>query len=171
MLGIPAVCIGAAALLAAAACDLTWRLVPNILPLLLAGAALALRATEGLAGLALSGTMAFGLAVPLGLAWQRGIIGGGDAKLALSTILFVPVASIAHFVLATALIGGVLAAGFLVLRPLLPQRLAPAGRGTPLPRRLLAIEAWRIRRGSLPYAAAIAGGALFTLARAPAPWG
>lgn len=151
---------GSALLCAAALYDLGWRLVPNRLPLALAGAGLVLRAGEGLDALLASLVGALVVAALLGAAWWRGLLGGGDAKLGVAAGLFVPPQALAAFVLATALAGGVLALLFLALRPLLPARIAPAGRAAPLLRRLARAEAFRIRRGVLPYAVAIAAGAI-----------
>lgn len=157
---VPALLIGIAALLAAALYDLGWRLIPNALPATLAGAGVALRLAEGLgallAGLA-TGAVALLL---LGLLWRAGFLGGGDAKLAAAGSVFLAPAAVPQAALATALAGGVLALLYLALRPLLPKRQAPAGRTSPMLVRFACVEAWRVRRGSLPYAVAIAAGVL-----------
>jgi prepilin peptidase CpaA len=163
-----AAALGVSALVAAALFDLGWRLIPNALPVLLALGGLAMRAGDGTPGHALA--VAAGAAVLLGLAWSAGLIGGGDAKLATAAALFVPPAGVAAFALATALAGGVLALAYIALRPLVPTRPVPAGRARGLAIRLAVAEARRIHRGSLPYAVAIAAGALVTAYAGGPPW-
>lgn len=157
LLAVPA---GILALVVAGLCDLGWRLIPNALPATLAGAGITLRLAEGLAALLL-GLATFALALLLlGLLWRLGFLGGGDAKLAASGSIFLAPALVPQAALATALAGGVLALLYLALRPLLPKRHAPAGRTRPMLVRFARVEAWRVRRGSLPYAVAIAAGVL-----------
>lgn len=170
MLDLLALSVGIVALLAAAACDLAFRLIPNALPVLVALAGAGLRLSQGVSALLLGLLLAAGLGALLLLAWRRGLLGGGDLKLLVACALFLPAALLAPFLLATALAGGVIALVHLGLRPLLPARLGPAPRGAALPRRLLRAEAWRIRRGALPYAAAIAAGAIAALATEASPW-
>ncbi|WP_338333248.1 prepilin peptidase [Acetobacter sp. LMG 32666] len=85
--------------------------------------------------------------------WLAGFMGGGDVKLiASSSLLFPPLWQI-QYILDIAVMGGVLAVLYLVLRKVVS---VPA---TPLYGRTLRIECWRIRRGfALPYAVAIAAG-------------
>jgi prepilin peptidase CpaA len=157
LLAVPA---GILALLVAVLCDLGWRLIPNALPATLAAAGVALRLAEGLGAL-LVATVTFALALLLlGLLWRLGFLGGGDAKLGAAGSVFLTPAAVPQAALATALAGGVLALLYLALRPLLPPHLAPAGRTRPILVRLSRVEAWRVRRGSLPYAVAIAAGVL-----------
>jgi prepilin peptidase CpaA len=171
MLATLAALAGSAVLIAAALYDLGWRLIPNMLPLALAGAGLVLRLGEG--GQAIVSAVLVAACATLLLAgfWWYGLIGGGDAKLAAAASLYVPPGAIAPFVLATALAGGVLALVFLAARPLLPARIAPASRGAPMLRRLARAEAWRMRRGILPYAVAIAAGALIARSEGTVSWG
>jgi prepilin peptidase CpaA len=157
LLAVPA---GVLALLAAGLCDLGWRLIPNALPATLAGAGVALRLAEGLGALLLAITTCAVALLLLGLLWRRGLLGGGDAKLAAAGSVFLAPALVPQAALATALAGGVLALVYLALRPLLPSHLAPAGRARPMLVRFARVEAWRMRRGSLPYAVAIAAGVL-----------
>lgn len=166
---------GSALLCVAALYDLGWRLIPNLVPLALASAGLLLRLAEGAHAIVASLVAAAAAAVLLGVAWWRGVLGGGDAKLGVAASLFVPPHALAPFLLATALAGGVLALAFLLARPLLPRRIRPAGRAAPLLNRLARAEAWRIRRGVLPYAVAIAAGAFMVgpfgaTAREITPW-
>ena len=166
---------GSTVLCVAALYDLGWRLIPNMLPLALAGAGLLLRVAEGANAIVSALVAGAAAAVLLGIVWWRGLLGGGDAKLGVAASLFVPPHALAPFLLATALAGGVLALAFLLARPLLPRHIRPAGRAAPLLSRLARAEAWRIRRGALPYAVAIAAGAFMAGAfsapgREIAPW-
>jgi prepilin peptidase CpaA len=157
LLAVPA---GIIALVAAVLYDLGWRLIPNALPATLAASGLALRLSEGVGAMLLAaatGTLALLL---LGLLWRAGFLGGGDAKLAAAASIFLAPSLVPQAALATALAGGVLALLYLALRPLLPRRLPPAGRMQPFLVRLARVESWRARRGSLPYAVAIAAGVL-----------
>ncbi|HJS87116.1 MAG TPA: A24 family peptidase [Acetobacteraceae bacterium] len=145
---------------AAALHDAAFRTVPNWISLALACGGLALRGLHHdlLPGLA----VALGLFALLALLWTRGLLGGGDVKLAGATALTVPPDAAPSFVLAVSLAGGVLALLYLALS-LVVSRPAPGVRRS-LPARLLKAEAWRVhRRGPLPYAAAIAAGCVFTL--------
>lgn len=98
--------------------------------------------------------MIFGCAFML---WLAGFMGGGDVKLiASSSLLFPPLWQI-KYILDIAIMGGVLAVLYLILRKVVPVS------ATPLYGRTLRIECWRIRRGcALPYAVAIAGGFVAT---------
>ncbi len=153
---------GMALLLAAGAEDIATRLVSNRLSLALALCGAGLRWREGALWIGLLAALAVFLAGAF--CWRRGWLGGGDVKLLGAAALFVPPARIPALLLATSLAGGVLALLYLALAALPPA--APARGKAPLPARLLRIERWRIRRhGPLPYASAIAAGAVFTLFR------
>lgn len=150
----------ASLLAAAAAHDAATRTIPNWVPAVLAVLGIALQVLEGqlLPGL-VAASLVFAGCV---LVWRLGWLGGGDAKLAPAVALVLPPAQVAVFVLATALAGGVLALLYLLLFRVVP-RPAPGRRRGLLPRCLKA-EAWRISRGGpLPYAVAIAAGALYVL--------
>ena len=118
---------------------------------------LVLRAHDGNAIAALG--IAALLLIILGVLWLRGFIGGGDMKL-IPAVAHRPAAvGRAAFILSVALAGGVLALLYLALSFFVP-RPAPGPRRGFLAR-VLKAEAWRLhRRGPLPYAVAIAGGAL-----------
>jgi prepilin peptidase CpaA len=180
-----------ALLLAAAAADLALRRVPNAVPLTLAVVGLGLRLGAGslLGGLA-AAALVFALAA---FCWRRGWMGGGDVKLLAAATLTVPPLRAPGLLFAVALAGGGLAALYLLLaaflRPVGPPGGQPVGprpgsrraRGGAGPRfhgldgrsatrpfgllsRVVRIERWRIgHRAPLPYAAAIAAGALFVL--------
>jgi len=151
----------ACVLLAVAAMhDVGFRTLPDSVSVGLVGCGVATHLSGGdLGRAALAASAVFALAV---LAWWAGALGGGDAKLLGSTALAVPLSSVPAFVLDTALAGGVLALGFLSLRPFVPA--ARGSRPATLLGRVLRAEAWRIRRrGPLPYAVAIAAGGAVSL--------
>ncbi len=145
--------------------DFAARTVPNWLPVcvLILGILWRILDHSLLAGLVVSAvTFAILFAV-----WLLNGIGGGDAKLWPATALLIPPhwQPELNFFLRVFLIGGALALVYLALWVFLPKRRsAPATRTVGLVRRVLRAEAWRIaRRGPLPYAFAISGGAIITL--------
>ena len=150
--------IAGAIVLTAALHDVAARTIPNEVPLALAltGAAMGLTSGSLLPSL-LTGATVFTVAA---LCWHRRWLGGGDTKLIGAAALALSPAAVPTFIAAVAIGGGALAALYLVLRGVVPPA-SPAR-----PRRLLArfarAEQWRLqRRGSLPYACAIAAGFLF----------
>lgn len=157
--GLAALLLGTAGI-----CDLATRTIPDRLPLALTLLGVAAQLDAGRLGVALVvAFVVFGLAA---LAWRRGWVGGGDVKLLAACVLFLPPALVPGMLLATALAGGVLAGIYLFLRRVVTS--PPGARASRPRRRFLAralrAERWRIaRRGSLPYANAIAAGALFVL--------
>lgn len=91
-------------------------------------------------------------------------MGGGDVKLWAATVLLIPpaVATELSFFLDILLFGGALALIYLALSFVVPKPkgLRTGGRL----RRFLRAEMWRIgRRAPLPYACAIAGGAIVAI--------
>ena len=158
--------VGVALLLCAALHDIVARTVPNWLAGLVAAAGLVTQVAQGtiLVG-ALSATIVFVIAA---LAWRRGWMGGGDVKLLGAVALLVPPDAVPGMVMATALAGGLLAVVYLVAR----RRLARPGCPKPgsLLARALRAERWRLRRGGpMPYAVAIACGAIFVLSHGVLP--
>ena len=152
-------------LIAASVRDFATRIVPNFIPLALACVALAFSAVEGRPLWALlSGAVVFVLAF---LCWRMRWIGGADVKMLAAAAMLMPPAATANFVLDTAVAGGVLGLIYLLARRLIPAPrpgLAKAGPRPSLLARVLRAERWRIHRGGpLPYACAIALGALFIL--------
>ncbi|ONG50703.1 hypothetical protein BKE38_17480 [Pseudoroseomonas deserti] len=143
--------------------DLALRTIPDSASLGLLGIGLALRLGDGQAGQALA--LAALLAPPALLLWRLGWIGGGDAKLLPAIAPLAPPEALPGLLLAIALAGGLLALPYLLAR----RRLAlPAGApsrcGASLGARLWRAECRRLRRGGpLPYAVAIAAGALLPL--------
>jgi prepilin peptidase CpaA len=167
--------IAAVCLLAFAAWrDVATRTIPDEVSLVLAALGLMVRAVEGgLPALGWSVAVAFLLFLLLLPLAMFGMLGGGDLKLASALALGLPPLGSYHFVVATAIAGGVLALIYLLLgrvlaahRPVAAAqpRVVPTRRGAPLARRVLEAEAWRVRRrGPLPYGVAIATGGVLAL--------
>jgi prepilin peptidase CpaA len=152
-------------LLCAAWTDVATRVIPNSLAVALALIGVAARSFAGFSAIAVSAGLALLLFVLLTLAHSRGMMGGGDVKLAAATAIGLPAESIYHFIVYTALAGGVLACLHLALRFGL-RRSPPHAprRGACLIQRVLSAERWRIaRHGSLPYGVAIACGGIWAV--------
>ena len=149
--------LAAVLLVAAALHDAAVRTIPNTIPACLAAAGFVICIQDGtlIASLAVAAAL---LAILCGL-WLRGFIGGGDAKLIAAVALVLPPAGVPMFILSVAIAGGVLALLYLALSCIVRRPRAGMRRGKFA--RILKAEAWRMhRRGPLPYAVAIAGGAL-----------
>lgn len=160
-------------LLAASACgllvyaawhDIAARTVPNWLPLMLLfiGCLARLEDHSLFTGLAVA-AVTFAVLVAI---WLFGAMGGGDVKLWAATVLLIPplLQPELAFFLHVVLFGGLLALIYLSLRLLVPKPRPLPPQGAGLLRRVLRAEAWRIgHRAPLPYACAIACGALFSL--------
>lgn len=137
--------------------DLATRTIPNWVCLAAGCIGLLLRGLQGFSALAWSAAAGTLLFLALVALHARGMLGGGDVKLATATALGLPALSVANFIFATTMAGGILAALHLALR-WLPDPL-PCPSGATALRRVIAIERWRIRRkGPLPYGVAIACG-------------
>jgi prepilin peptidase CpaA len=167
LLALPA----AVLLVYAALHDFAARTVPNWLSVcvLLFGLAIRLADHTFLAGL---GVCAVTFAL-LFVVWMLGGVGGGDVKLWAATAMLIPPdwQPELTFFLRVIILGGLLALFYLALSPLVrrlrarrPRAPEPGGAPRGLLRRVLRVEAWRIRRRApLPYAFAIAGSAILTL--------
>jgi prepilin peptidase CpaA len=144
-------------LLAAALHDAATRTIPNWMPAGLAVIGLASRARGG--ELMIGSAIAAAILAPLILLWLRGLIGGGDVKLIPAAALILPPHSVPNYILLVTIAGGILALLYLALS-FLVRRPRPGQRRSLLAR-LAKAEAWRMhRRGPLPYAVAIATGAI-----------
>jgi prepilin peptidase CpaA len=151
--------LAALALIAAALHDVAARTIPNAIPGLVALLGLVSRvAQQELAW----GLLAFLVVLALGiLAWRFRVMGGGDVKLLAACALLVPPGAVPGMLAAIALAGGLLALFYLAFRG---RRLALPQRAATLPARALRAEIWRLRRGGpLPYAVAIAAGAILAM--------
>jgi prepilin peptidase CpaA len=145
-------------LLVASLHDIAARTIPNNLVLALAVAGLSVSVLDRhLLGSLLAASGVFAVSA---LCWSRGWMGGGDVKLLGAAALGIPASSVLPFIAAVAMAGGVLAVFYLIAQRLVPFRRSP--RPTGMLARALRAERWRISRGCpLPYACAIAAGALF----------
>jgi len=159
-LAVPLLCF-------AAARDIATRLIPDTLSIAIAGIGIATRLFEGWAAAGVSLLLAaaiFLLFVPFA---ARGWLGGGDVKLISAMAAGLSPGLTLDFVVVTVFVGGALGLAYLLGRHLVPETRVLAGTASLL-RRVLVVEAWRMRRrGPLPYAVAIAGGGLFLLFSLP----
>lgn len=130
-----------AVFLAAAVTDIRARRIANGLVLALAVIAGLRMAVEGGPSLADLG-VALALFAAGVLAFHAGVMGGGDVKLLAVGALWTGAAGAGPFLVATALAGGALALGFLIVRP-------KDAAGRPM---------------SLPYGVAIAAGGILATA-------
>ena len=95
--------------------------------------------------------------------WSRGWLGGGDVKLLAAVMLLVPPPLQTTVLFVMAMAGGVLSIIFLITRQWLQVKSGP--KPAAFVRRVVRIELWRLGRGGpIPYAVAIAAGALSALA-------
>jgi prepilin peptidase CpaA len=153
---------GAAILVVAGLHDVAARTVPNRLALAVAAAGIVARVLD--ADLPMSLVAALAVFAAAALCWHRGWMGGGDVKLLGAVAILVPPQSALALVVDIALAGGILALTYLLLYATLPAPAASARRPQSFPARAWRAERWRIaRRGPIPYASAIAVGALFCL--------
>ncbi len=151
----------AATLIAAACSDIAVRRIPNAASAVVALAGLALRTMEGPGPLAATLAAAGLLFIVLFAGFARGVLGGGDVKLATAAALGLPPAGVWTLVVATALVGGVLSLGYILAHRLGVPRVKPLGATHGIVTRVVVIERWRFnRRGPLPYGVAIAAGSL-----------
>lgn len=151
----------AVTLVGAAAQDVAARTVPNGATAALGLAGLTMRFLDGT--LLITGLIATTVFLLTMACWYRGWLGGGDVKLLGATMLLVPPPLQATVLLLMSLSGGVISAIYLVTRQFL--RRSPGARATTFAGRVWRIEQWRLCRGGpIPYAVAIAAGALGTLA-------
>jgi len=131
--------------------DLRTMRLPNALALaLMAGFAL-WAPLSGLSLGAIGDCVAVGL-IALGAGFMLftfGVIGGGDAKFAAATALWMGPGLVTDFLVLTAMLGGALALAVLAARRLAAARRAPAG----LP--------WLIPGAGVPYGAALAGAGMW----------
>ncbi len=157
-----------ALLLFAAWRDIATRLIPDTVSLAIAALALGLRGVAGLGPTLTSVGIAAALFLLLLLLAMRGILGGGDVKLAAAVALALPPGAAWGFLQATVFCGGALGLAYMAAPRLLPEPTPAASsaagpQAAPL-RRIARAEARRLRRGGpLPYAVAIAAGGILTL--------
>lgn len=154
------VALSVAVLLGAVLNDLAFRTVPNWISLALLALGIGIRTLDG--GLALGLLACVLILLGAGFCWQRGWLGGGDVKLLAACGILVPPGLSGVMLLNVALAGGALALVYLALGRLLtvPGGACPPGRL----RSIVWAERHRIHlRSPMPYASAIAVGALLVL--------
>ena len=154
------VSLSAAILLGAVLNDIAFRTVPNWMPVTLLAFGVSIRTLDGelLPGLLACVPILLGA----GFCWRRGWMGGGDVKLLAACGMLAPPGLSGVMLLDVALAGGVLALLYLALGWVLvaPEAACPPGRL----RAILWEERHRIHsRSPMPYASAIAVGALLVL--------
>ena len=153
MMDAPLLVVFPALMAYAAASDLLTMTIPNRLSLALVIGFVALACVGGLAWQTIllhMGAGAIVLAVTFGM-FAAGWIGGGDAKLAAATALWLGFDTLADYLFVAALAGGALTALILALRAL------------PLPRFALGwawLERMHDRKSGVPYGIALAAAAL-----------
>lgn len=151
-------------LILAALADVATRIIPDRVAIGLVALGVVERVSAGLPSLAASFLVAVLLLVVLAVMNARGLMGGGDVKLAVATAMGLPVESIYRFIVVTSLAGGILALVHLALRCAIRMAPRPPPNGASLARRVFAAERWRIvRHGSLPYGVAIASGGIWAV--------
>jgi prepilin peptidase CpaA len=155
----------------AVATDVARRIIPNRLVLLVLACGVTVRLLSAPSPLWLGILGPVAVLIALGLLASRDFIGWGDAKLITAVSVAVPPDHLLTLLMAIALAGGVLACLYLASRTLLPRTAAPADPTRAVPERpspllrLASRERARILAGEpMPYAVAIMGGVLFTLA-------
>jgi prepilin peptidase CpaA len=134
----------------AAAADVGQRRVPNLVVALLAAAGLGVQCATGGAAAAGSGLLA-GLVVIAVLAfpWVRGLVGGGDVKLAAAAATWLGIGAVVPFLLLAGAAGLPVALAARLSHRLALRRLARAGVGDAA-----------VARETVPVAVAVALGAL-----------
>jgi prepilin peptidase CpaA len=135
----------------AAAADVAQRRVPNLVVAPLAASGLAAQWASGGISAAGDGALAGGaVLVVLWLPWARGLLGGGDLKLAAATATWLGLGSVVPFLLFAGAAGLPVAIAAKLAYRLAPSRLAQAAEG----------GAVAVRRETAPVAVAVALGAL-----------
>ena len=149
-----------AAMVFAALMDVLTLTIRNrlVLVILLAYGVLAPLAGIPLTEMGLSAALAAGVFVLGFTLFSMGWIGGGDAKLATATVLWLGTGQVLDYLLYTALIGGVLTLAVILFRRL---ELPPALRTAPWLERLHSPQA------GVPYGAAMAPAALMVFPDTP----
>lgn len=151
-----------AALAIAAASDLASRRIPNVLVLTVGLVGLTVSAGRGqlLSGGA-AASLCLLLTVPM---WRRGLVGGGDVKLAAAAAAWVGLPHLAAFGLTAALLGGGLSVLAIVRATPADRRLVRANATASLATSSVSVA--RSARTSIPYGVAIAAGAALAMSGA-----
>ena len=147
-----------AAMAFAAAMDMLTMTIPNRISLLLLGGFLLATPLAGLSLGAFAMHLAAGvlvLTVGFGL-FAAGLIGGGDVKLLAASSLWLGFSHLFSYIFMVAMIGGVLALVFVLLRSYFPEGSLKA------PRWMLRLQA---KETGIPYGIAIAAAAMWLYPR------
>ena len=151
-----------ALLMAAAWRDLAVRTIPDRIGLGLLAIGIVARGSLGLSALLMSLAVASALFGVLVFLHARGLMGGGDVKLASAVAVGLSPLDTYHFVIATAATGGLLGVAYILMARRL--RAPPPEPRKSLLLRWRDVEVRRIRlRRSLPYGVAIALGGIAIL--------
>lgn len=146
--------------------DIAIRIIPDWVCAAVSVIGIAMRLFAGPYAVLTSTCIAAGMFLFLVLLHARGMLGGGDVKLAAAICLGLSPSSAYRFVFITAMAGGVLSVLHLIARRALrgAKPKAPPPRGSSLIKRVLCAERWRIaRHGSLSYGVAIACGGIWAV--------
>ena len=155
--------VGSATLLGSVAVqDIVARTVSDRTTAALAVAGLTMRFFDGT--IVITGVIAIAVFLAALACWYRGWLGGGDVKLLGATMLLVPPPHQVTVLVLMSLVGGAISVVYLVTRQWL--RHPPGTRPSSFAGRVWRVEQWRLCRGGpIPYAVAIAAGAIGTLAQ------
>ncbi|WP_191058666.1 A24 family peptidase [Geminicoccus harenae] len=155
---------GVALLVVAAWRDIAVRTIPDLISLGVLGIGIATRVVLGPGALLASLAGALLLFCLLVFLHGRGMMGGGDVKLATAVAVGLAPVDCYYFFVATALFGGIHGVIYLVLSGFIGRKTS--GPRDSLLRRIRNVESQRIRRRkSLPYGCAIALGGASVLLR------
>ncbi len=151
-----------AALAIAAASDLASRRIPNVLVLTagLVGLAVSAEVLHLVSGIA-AALVCLCLTVPM---WRRGLVGGGDVKLAAAAAAWVRLDHLFAFVLVVGLCGGLLSLLALLRASAGERRLVRANATASLATGRITVA--RSAGTSIPYGMAIAAGAMIVMSGA-----
>ncbi|AWN51635.1 prepilin peptidase [Methylobacterium sp. 17Sr1-1] len=144
----------------AAVSDILTMTIPNRIGLALVAAFAVLAPASGLGWLEIAGHVGAGaLVLAVGFViYLRGVMGAGDVKLAAATTLWLGIGAVPEYLVATAMFGGLIALGLVLVR------------GHPLPG-FAATWPFALRlhdeRVGIPYGVALAASALVTCPAAP----
>ena len=141
--------------------DVVARTVSDHVTVAMSIAGLTMRLLDGT--VVIAGVITIAVFLAAWACWYRSWLGGGDVKLLGATMLLVPPPHQVTVLLLMSLIGGAISAVYLVTRQWLCR---PVGtRPSSFAGRVWRVEQWRLSRGGpIPYAVAIAAGAIGTLA-------
>jgi prepilin peptidase CpaA len=142
----------------AAYSDVTRLIIPNWVSIALTAIfpAAALLSGAPLSAVGLHLAAGFGVLALGFVLFQFNVFGGGDAKLLAAVAVWTGIPALPHFILWTALAGGVLAAAMLAARQILSAGTSPSGLAHLLQ-----------KQNGVPYGVAIMAGALATIPTLP----